>query len=246
MVMSKVEKIAYYFGWVILGPINMSLSRMKKKKVERRPDNRLGSRKRLLVANVIGLISLLLKLDGRVTPEQVRKITGSIVKSFKLDSNVRSSLESIFCQFLKSSLSFEGLVETIPGLVGKDQKSRNLVFELLVYTVDSVSELGWEKKLLLLRLAHRMGIPFTCKKVLLDHEYSNKLDCDNCDDKLYTMFFLGLDENCSRNEIHKQYRKIVKTIHPDLYPGESTELQRARITAMQELNKLYQDLVEKI
>jgi len=239
---NKVEKIAYFFGWFLLGPLNLSLEHVKKK-LKKRSLGSVSSGQRLIIANFAGLVSLLLKLDGGPTKKSISRASQLVCKAFRLDENSTSPIESLFEEFLGSSLSFDGLVATLPNLLGDDQKNRNQLFELLVYIVDNVSGLKWEKKLLLLKVADSLNVPLGARKILLGGGHSRATDKRGFNRRNFYLQFFGLHVDCDREQIHRQYRRIVKTIHPDLYPDVPMDVKKARMTAMQELNRLYQYLI---
>ncbi len=241
---SKVEKVAYFFGWFLLGPINVSLGHLKNR-LKKRNSSGAAPGQRLLVANSVGLISLILKLDGEITSEKITRAASLVLKAYKLSSDSLSSLESLFKQFLGSSLDFHGLVNTLPQLIGKDQKKRNLVFKLLVYISNSVSGSGWDTKLLFMRVADCLKVPLSGRVVLINDRPGNieTGTGTGLTENTFYLRFLELDPCCDTQQIHRQYRKIVKTVHPDLYPKASEDVRQARITAMQELNRIYKYLV---
>ena len=238
---NSVEKIAYLFGWYLLGPLNVALKSVKRKfqQVSSSEDNRA---KRLVVANIVGLLALMSKFQREDPGQKIPDMSGLVCRAFKLDDRACSSVESLFRQFAGSSVSFSGLLNTLPMLIGEDQKTRNLVFELLVYINESILGLDWEKKLLLLRIADGLCVPFSARKGLVISGFPGKETKSN--DKLaFYRAFLDLRRNCSNHELHARYRKIVKSIHPDLHPDEPDDVKQARIAAMQELNGIYQHLL---
>ncbi len=238
---NSVERIAYLFGWYLLGPLNVTLKSVKRKfqQVSSSEDNR---GKRLVVANVVGLLALMSKFQREDPAEKIPDMSGLVCRAFKLDYRACSSVESLFRQFAGSSISFSGLLNTLPELIGEDQKTRNLVFELLVYINNSILGLDWEKKLLLLRVADGLNVPFSEREGLVTSGFPGKETKSN--DKLeFYRAFLDLRRNCSNQELQARYREIVKSIHPDLHPHEQDDVKQARITAMQELNGIYQQLL---
>ncbi len=242
---NRVEKVAYLFGWFLLGPLNVSLESVKKK-FKKRSGSGTGSAKRLVVANIVGIVSLMMKFRDTEYPQRISDAANLISRAFKLDDTGLSSVESLFLQFRESSLNFCGLASTLPELIGRDQKSRNLVFELLVYTSDLIPGLKWEKKLLLMRIADNLKIPYSRRGVLIKSESVMQGQRDNCDRLMFYLSFLELPGNSSSRNLHARYRKIVKSIHPDLHPNEPDDVRQARIAAMQDLNTLYHFTLKNI
>ncbi len=236
----SAEKIAYFFGWFILGPLGASVDVLKKK-IQKSEDDHVTSQKRLVIANVAGIVSLLMKFQDKVTVSEIEEIAEAISRDFGCPEGEYASILKLLRQFLEQPLNFDGLVDTLPHLTGDSRKTRRKVFGLIV----SVSIRGrfacWEQKLLLLRIGRTFDLPVEQLSQLFYQK--GVVASRNANDvKRFYREFLGLTAEGDSSEVNKKYRKIAKMLHPDLHHDSAHDVERARISAMQELNSVYRFL----
>lgn len=236
--------IAYGIGWFVAGPLDSAWNSIRWR-LHFEKKRSISGRKRILVANSVGLISLFMKLGNEPEEEEIEAITCYVLKTFRLRQNNHDNIRKLLEGFSHSSLNVDALTSTFPRYIGPSVKNRANLFHLFISVLTTINDVRWEQKFLLLELAEVLKIPFIEWEEFFKYTGDGKMGAPDAPGTFYYRF-LGLEPKCRREEIQKTYHGIVKLLHPDLHGRESDEILKVRVRAMQKLNEIYTYLLSRV
>ncbi len=152
------------------------------------------------------MLAKIVKADGRVSKEEIESIENFMANDLHLDQESRNTAINIFRQALNSPESFEAFALQFYRVFNTQPRVMELMMDVLLRVSASDGYISPEEETLLKSAAAIFHFS--------DEEY---LKIKSRYIKTVNRYYATLkcDENCSNEEIKKQYRKLVSEYHPD-------------------------------
>lgn len=183
----------------------------------------------------VGVFSMLARVataDGRLLPEEQRKVEEFIRDDLKLDSQGRQAAIRVFNAALTGGGTFEQFAAQFYQNFAHERAILELMIDVLVRVGAADGNLN-EVEERLIDLAARMFRISDALLVSIKRRYVNRATSS---DQAYAV--LGLQPDASVEEIKKAYRKLSREFHPDTIaskglPEEFTTFAAEKFRAIQ-------------
>lgn len=174
------------------------------------PNQSLSSNEQAQLVFFTAAFSMLAKLckaDGQVTEKEISVVSRFMEQDLQLDFNSRQTAQNIFRQAVNSNESFEAFAMQFYSVFKSQPHILDLMMDVLL-RVSAVDGTVSREEEVILESAARIFNISNAQYERLKSKYVQKAS-----NKYYAI--LKCDENCSDEEIKKQYRKLVTEFHPD-------------------------------
>jgi len=152
------------------------------------------------------MLAKIVKADGRVSRQEIASIENFMDNDLQLDNESRNTAVNIFRQALNSPESFEAFALQFYRVFHSQPRVLELMMDILLRVSASDGVISKEEEILLKSAASVFHFS--------EQDYSTlKSKYIKSVNRYYAT--LKCDENCSNEEIKKQYRKLVSEYHPD-------------------------------
>ncbi|MEA1969202.1 MAG: co-chaperone DjlA [Thermodesulfobacteriota bacterium] len=176
------------------------------------------------------MLAKIAKADGRVNEQEIASIEEFMVKDLNLDADGKKSAINIFKQALNSPESFDAFAVQFYTTFRTQPRIIELMMDILLRVSIADGSISSEEEVLLLTAARTFNLSDS-DYARLKSKYVKEVN------RFYAV--LNCDEKSSRDEIKKQYRKLVSEYHPDKIaskglPEEFTEFANEKFMKIQE------------
>jgi len=152
------------------------------------------------------MLAKIAKADGRVSQEEIASIENFMENDLHLDPESRNTAINIFRQAINSPESFEAFAMQFYRVFNTQPRVIELMMDVLLRVSASDGHISSEEETMLKTAATIFNFS--------DEAFSRlKSKYIRAVNRYYAI--LKCDENCSDEEIRKQYRKLVSEYHPD-------------------------------
>ena len=221
-------------GYVVGGPIGAVLGYMAGQKLAPKLKAQEGH---LLIANLLGFTTLLLKVDHTASAEERSEIVLFLSRIFGLDKEDEQLAYELLQRLLEVELDIFAMARTFKGY--SDTQMRVRLLEILA-TLSLLINCPLEKEQLALldEIAGALSLtPAQWRTVKSRYRGpSPQLDTPSC----YAI--LQLFPGSSEEEVRAAYRRLAKKYHPDRFVLEDQSIQRTHGQRMALINAAYETI----
>ena len=221
-------------GYVVGGPIGAVLGYMAGQKLAPKLKAQEGH---LLIANLLGFTTLLLKIDHTASAEERREIVLFLSRIFELDKEDEQLAYELLQRLLEVELDIFAMARTFKGY--SDTQMRVRLLEILA-TLSLLINCPLEREQLALldEIAGALSLtPAQWRTVKSRYRGpSPQLDTPSC----YAI--LQLFPGSSEEEVRAAYRRLAKKYHPDRFVLEDQSIQRTHGQRMALINAAYETI----
>ncbi len=152
------------------------------------------------------MLAKVVKADGRVSQEEIASIENFMVNDLHLDQESRNTAINIFRHALHSPESFDAFALQFYRVFNSQPRVIELMMDILLRVSASDGSISSEEEVLLksasaiFHFSDNDYLRLKSKYIKTVNRYYAILKCN---------------ENCSNEEVKKQYRKLVSEYHPD-------------------------------
>ncbi len=152
------------------------------------------------------MLAKICKVDGQITDKEINAVNMFMQHDLQLDFNSQQTAQTIFKQAVNSNESFDAFAMQFYSVFSTQPNIIELMMDVLMRVSAADGKITHEEESLLLSAARIFNIS--------NSAYSNfKKRYVKETNKYYAL--LNCEEDCSDQEIKKQYRKLVTEFHPD-------------------------------
>ena len=221
-------------GYVVGGPIGAVLGYMAGQKLAPKLKAQKGH---LLIANLLGFTTLLLKVNQTASVEERREIVLFLSRIFRLDKEDEQLAYELLQRLLEVELDIFAMARTFKGY--SDTQMRVRLLEILA-TLSLLINCPLEREQLALldEIAGALSLtPAQWRTVKSRYRGpSPQLDTPSC----YAI--LQLFPGSSEEEVRAAYRRLAKKYHPDRFVLEDQSIQRTHGQRMALINAAYETI----
>ncbi|MBP7460395.1 MAG: DnaJ domain-containing protein [Candidatus Delongbacteria bacterium] len=219
---------------------------------------------------------LLVKVDGRVTEEEMTALRESLIRHF--GQNLNHNLVKDVIEFTRTqigqpqaSINFQDYMAynayifnhyLMSSLSSHDRQVYLILYFQILYEIVYANQLNQPQELALIQfLEEYFNLPHTIIQHIRQMAYYSSQTSSsryqygrnetyfrpNREDELQKAWQLfGLHPGSSREEIKKSFRRLAKEYHPDRYTGMPEELQNKAKEKFQQINNAYELLLKEV
>ena len=221
-------------GYVVGGPIGAVLGYMAGHKLA---PKRKAQEGHLLIANLLGFTTLLLKVNHTASAEERREIVLFLSRMFRLDKEDEQLADELLQRLLEVELDIFAMARTFKG--HSDIQMRVHLLEILA-TLSLLINCPLEREQLTILDEIAGALSLTPAQWLtVKSRYrgpSPQLDTSSC----YAI--LQVFPGSSEEEIRAAYRRLAKKHHPDRFVLKDQSIQRTHGQRMTLINAAYETI----
>jgi len=187
--------------------------------------------------DIVSLMAKLSSADGHVSPEEVEIVKKFLLETMKLTKDAFSEAVSIFNEAKSSPTSFEYFAEKLSTQFNDDKNMLLSMLDLLFSIAIADGVLSAEEELLLLEaesIFNLKGKAYSSFKSNVHVSKNNKEE--------YYLSLIGLSAGASKDEIRREYKRLVMKFHPDRVHHLGDDFVRETEIKMKEINQAYEYL----
>ena len=221
-------------GYVVGGPIGAVLGYMAGHKLGPKIQAAEGH---LLIANILGFTTILLKVNNPPSSEECKETVGFIARLFHFDTEDENTAAQLLDRLLAVDLDIAAMAKSFKRY--SDAVMRERLLEILATLCLLIHGSLKERQLTsLTRIAEALNVGQLQWQAIKSRYQAASPTLDTA----CSYALLELYPNSSTDQVRTAYRALAKKYHPDLAPQLDDAAQRRHVEKMTLINAAYETI----